>query len=784
MKKFTLVSLLLVFTFTGFTQQSSYSRVKVYANKMELQSLAQHGIDVTEGILKKNVSLTTDLSESDIQIIETAGLNYDILIEDVSKFYQEQNIGKSTNVNDYKGIGEWSIPEDFDFGSMGGHCTFSEAMDHIDNMISKYPDLISAKESIGTSIEGRELWMVKISDNPNVNEDEPEVLYTAIHHAREPAGLMQMLYYMYYVLENYESSELVQTIVDNREMYFIPVVNPDGYVYNEQNNPNGGGMWRKNRRDNGGSYGVDPNRNYGYMWGYDNNGSSPYPGDDTYRGTAPFSEPEIAAVRDFCEDNEFKIALNYHTYSNLLLYTWGWTPEACEDDAIYEAYSILMTQDNHYTYGPGSTTIYPTNGGSDDWMYGEQGTKGKILAYTPELGGGDDGFYCSVDRIIPIAQENMIQNILAAFFAGVYANVEDNTSSIFSETEGYISFDIQRLGLIEGTGFTVSLDPISPMIVTTGDPKEYDSMEILEIITDSISYTLDGAISSGTPLQFLLSVSIGDFVVTDTLNKIYGEPVVIFEDDGNSLTNWTSSQWNITGSNYHSPTGSITDSPSGNYGDNENNLITMNSEIDLTTAGYALLSFWGTWEIEAGWDYVQLLASTNGGSSWEPVEGNYTVIGNSYQAEGEPLYDGFQTNWVMEEVDLTDFLGSSVKFRFKLRSDANVTEDGFYFDDFVVVVVDIVSGESTYHSLGNYFSISNPIPNPASEQVSFNYNIRKETGSLNFQIFNITGQDIFTSILDMNQTSITIPVDQWESGLYFYRVTGEGINLTNKFIKK
>ena len=156
MRKFTLVSLLLIFTFTGFTQQSSYSRVKVYANKMELQSLAQQGIDVTEGILKKNISLTTDLSESDIQIIETAGLNYDILIEDVSKFYQEQNIGKSTNVNDYKGIGEWSVPEDFDFGSMGGHCTFSEAMDHIDNMISKYPDLISAKESIGTSIEGRE----------------------------------------------------------------------------------------------------------------------------------------------------------------------------------------------------------------------------------------------------------------------------------------------------------------------------------------------------------------------------------------------------------------------------------------------------------------------------------------------------------------------------------------------------------------------------------------------------------------------------------------------------
>ncbi len=121
--------------------------------------------------------------------------------------------------------------------------------------------------------------MVKISDNPNVNETEPEVLYTALHHAREPVGAMQMLFYMYYLLENYDNDPFIQALVDNTEMYFVPVVNPDGYVYNQTTNPNGGGMWRKNRRNNGsaGLYGSDLNRNYGYMWGYDNNGSSPYP---------------------------------------------------------------------------------------------------------------------------------------------------------------------------------------------------------------------------------------------------------------------------------------------------------------------------------------------------------------------------------------------------------------------------------------------------------------------------------------------------------------------------
>ena len=153
-----------------------------------------------------------------------------------------------------------------------------------------------------------------------------------------------------------------------------------------------------------------------------------------------FSEPEIAAVRDFCENHEFTYALNYHTYSNLLLYPWGWTEEPCEDDATFFAHSVLMTVDNHYTFGSGSTTIYPTNGGSDDWMYGEQTTKDKIFAYTPELGGSNDGFWCDLDRIVPIAQENMIQNILAAAFSGMYADVSDVTPHLFGQTSGYIKY--------------------------------------------------------------------------------------------------------------------------------------------------------------------------------------------------------------------------------------------------------------------------------------------------------------------------------------------------------
>ena len=171
----------------------------------------------------------------------------------------------------------------------------------------QYPNLISTKISIGNSIENRPIYTVKISDNPEIDENEPEILYTALHHAREPQSMMQMIYFMYYLLENYNTDPSVQYLVNNRELYFIPVVNPDGYEYNRTTNPSGGGMWRKNRRNNGGSYGVDLNRNYGpyTYWNAPNGGSSTTPSSDTYRGTAPFSEPETNSIKNFLASREF-----------------------------------------------------------------------------------------------------------------------------------------------------------------------------------------------------------------------------------------------------------------------------------------------------------------------------------------------------------------------------------------------------------------------------------------------------------------------------------------------
>ena len=254
---------------------------------------------------------------------------------------------------------------------------------------------------------GHIYWM-RMSDNPNTDEAEPEVLYTAIHHAREPEAMQQLVYYMWYMLENYATNAEVQGILDNTELYFIPMINPDGYQHNVDNDPNGGGMHRKNKRNVGSSNpGVDNNRNYDYIDGSGNSiwgtsGVSSDPNSDVYPGTGPFTEPENQAIKWFVENHNIKLALNNHTSGDLLLYPYGYdNNQLTPDNSTYVAISGMMVAENGYN-NMISAGLYPAAGDSDDFMYGETSTHDKIFAFTPEIGG--TGFWPAVNEIDPIAE--------------------------------------------------------------------------------------------------------------------------------------------------------------------------------------------------------------------------------------------------------------------------------------------------------------------------------------------------------------------------------------------
>jgi len=387
-----------------------------------------------------------------------------------------------------------------------------------------------------------------------------------------------------------------------------------------------------------------------------------------------------------------------------LLYAWGYTATLSPDNDLFHQQAALMTADNNYTYGPANTTIYVVSGSSDDWMYGEQTSKPKILAYTPEIGGS--GFWPAVNEIIPLCQENMLQSLLAAKFAGNYGSVKDESPAIISQTSGYFKFSVSQLGLDTNTSFSVSITPLSAAITGIGDSAILGGILPGQSVVDSISFILDPGVQSGTSLSYVLNLNDGSMVKRDTIHKIYGQPIVLFSDLCSTLGNWTPGGWAVTTSSYHSAPGSITDSPNGNYQDNINKSITLTNAVDLTTASYAALSFWAKWDIESGYDYVQVKVSINGGSTWTPLAGNYTHPGTSSQIPGSPLYDGTQSTWVQENIDLTPYVGHPIKLRFTIVSDGNVTGDGFYFDDISVITIGaltghMVTGLVSYPNAGN-----------------------------------------------------------------------------------
>ena len=393
-----------------------YFRVSVVLDETALPRLGLAGIPLEDVLLRKNGEAELMLAPAEMARLRELGFSLSILDSNMSRTYADRaqrSLLKAVSTPSH-------VVRHFGLGSMGGFMTLAELEAAVDSMLAEYPLLISVRDTIGFSVEGRPIWAIKISRNPAVDEPEPRVLYTAVHHAREPQGMMTLVLTMWYLLENYGIDVDVTDVLDQRELFFVPLLNPDGYVYNQTVNPEGGGLWRKNRRQNiDSSYGVDLNRNYGYAWGYDDVGSSKDPSTETYRGLGPFSEPETAALRDFCMEKNFSVALNYHSFANVLVHPWGHSNKESPDSAVFQRLGTLVTRRNYYPFGRGAKTIgYPTNGDSDDWMYGDTLTKPAIFAMTSEVGSADDGFWPAPDRITLLAEQNLGANLALARLAG------------------------------------------------------------------------------------------------------------------------------------------------------------------------------------------------------------------------------------------------------------------------------------------------------------------------------------------------------------------------------
>ncbi|MFD5896615.1 M14 family metallopeptidase [Streptomyces sp. NPDC060366] len=292
--------------------------------------------------------------------------------------------------------------EPFDFPSADSrYHNYAEMTAEINQRIAARPNLIS-KRVIGKSYQGRDIIAVKISDNVATDENEPEVLFTHHQHAREHLTVEMALYLIRELGDTYGTDSRVTNAVNNREIWIVPDVNPDGGEYDIATGSYR--SWRLNRQPNSGSsaIGTDLNRNWAFQWGCCG-GSSGTPGSETYRGPRAESAPEVKVVADFARSRvvggkqQLKAAIDFHTYSELVLWPYGYTradtaPGMTIDDRnAFAAVGGKMAASNGYTAEQASD-LYITDGSIDDWLWGNQ----KIFAYTFEMypgSAGGGGFY-------------------------------------------------------------------------------------------------------------------------------------------------------------------------------------------------------------------------------------------------------------------------------------------------------------------------------------------------------------------------------------------------------
>lgn len=286
---------------------------------------------------------------------------------------------------------------------------YAETLAMLKNLVSKNAD-IAKLESIGKSTEGRDLWAIHINTTQESlmegSSGKPGIIYLGAHHAREHLSVEMPLMFAEHLLQN-RSNPRVAGLLDSRDIWIVPMVNPDGAEWDIATSKYR--MWRKNRRDNkDGTFGVDLNRNYSFKWG--TGGSDKDTSSDVYMGPSPFSEPETQAVRDFITAHvNLKVLLSFHTYSELILYPWGHTYDGvgnARDLQVFQKMAQTMAGWNKYKPQQASA-LYIASGDTTDWAYGERGIFGFTFELSPKNTWGGGGFYPGAGVIDKVFADNL-----------------------------------------------------------------------------------------------------------------------------------------------------------------------------------------------------------------------------------------------------------------------------------------------------------------------------------------------------------------------------------------
>lgn len=720
-------------------------------------------------------------------------------------------------------------------GSIDGYHTYSDLISAMRGYASTY-SAICKLDSIGPTVGGRWIWILKISDNVNLTEPEPQFRFMSTMHGDEPVGMELCLYLADYILTNYLTDTLLNRLVSNLEIYIVPLVNPDGYVARQRVNSNG----------------VDLNRNF------------PVPdgsiGDD---GTYAL-ELETQAIINFTEGRNFVLSANFHTGATVVNYPWDYTPSRAPDDSLLKLIAITYSSRNPAMWN--STTFphgitngydwYQVRGSMQDYLY----NRGE-LDFTIEL---YDTKWPDASALPAIWNNNRESMIAFMNWAskGVYGFVTDSITGepIYSSITmnisgkpaytdpltgfyqriiypGNYSFTYSALGYYSRTlyvsvpagGFArvdVKLYPIGTCVVTGNVDligSESDSGAIVVCRNDSVSFVdttgFDGyfefrsvyAIGNWTISAFAPGYADSTIVVNLTGRSSYElgfslYPYMYFyssdfeSDNGGlivvgSVSDW---EWGVptTGpGSAHSGTKLWATKLVSNYSNNSNSILEL-PPLYLPSWSRAKLRFWHWYSFEYSsitgryYDGGNVKISVDGGNYTliEPVGGyNCTIYSSNPYIGGERAFGGSSGGWREAVFDLSPYAGYSVTIRFHFGSDANVRYSGWYIDDVSVVSPNyMVSVSDDNKTFGSPYADISIYPNPFNGLLRLRFSDCRGNEPVKIEIFDLIGRCLASQMISCTREC---EVDfssfcggELASGIYFLRVNWGGVHRTAKLI--
>jgi len=706
-------------------------------------------------------------------------------------------------------------------GEKGVWHTHAQVGQLLADIAASHPE-IARTFVMGMSVQGREQWGIVISDSVQSEQAEPEVRLTSTMHGDEPPGMEMLLYLAQYLTDNYGQPgyDDVTDLVDNYEIHIVPLYNPDGYVADTRVNADGVDLnrdfplpspehtsqaletlnfmsWCNTHHfvlaENGHSGALVVN----YPWDY----------------TATLAPDDAAFI---------KMSLEYSTY-NLPMYNGSFSQGITNGYAWYQALGTLQDWCYDQKNSMDVTIEYSNTKWPDasvlDGMWDDN--RESFMHFIKSARYGVNGVVYGSDTGQPLAATVTVSGIAKSVttdpgHGDYYKLLDTGTYDITFSADGYISKTITGVSTTWGTPTVenVVLHPVAHGQIT-GHVYELGGAPIAARVdayllpANTLQTTVYSSAADGS--YTLGSLIYGDYrIVCSAAGHADGEvdvtldspsvsapsvtlgltvDVTWFSDDAESGTGQWVGDWGVE-QDAHSGTYGFSDSPAGNYADSADSPFAMAQGVDLTDASAAALDFWAHWELETDWDCTQLQVSTDGGSSWTAVATAHTTTGSGQGAQpaGQPVYEGTQSSWVHETVDMAPWMGQAdVRFRFVLLSDGSVTKDGFHFDDFVIAGTEEISttGAGDEPSLRTALAGAHPNPFNPSTTVAFTM---AHTAAVRLALYDLQGRRV-RLLVDGVQAAGRHQV-RWDgrtddgmraaSGVYFARLIGDGVDQTVK----